>query len=81
LIPELILYGTSACHLCDEALAIVLPIARASGITLRQIDIAADDALETRYGLHIPVIAHNSMELNWPFNAAQVIAFLQAYKD
>ena len=79
--PELILYGTSACHLCNEALAIVLPIAQASGMTLRQIDIADDDALETRYRLHIPVIVHNSMELDWPFNTTQVIAFLQAHKD
>jgi len=81
LIPELILYGTSGCHLCDEALAIVLPIAQASGITLHQIDIADDDALETRYRLHIPVITHNNMELDWPFNAAQVIAFLHTHKD
>lgn len=79
--PELILYGTSACHLCEEATAILLPITSASGIAMLQVDIADEDELMTRYGLRIPVLACNGLELDWPFNAEQIVEFLRCQKD
>lgn len=79
--PELILYGTSACHLCEEASAILLPITNASCITMLQVDIADEDELMTRYGLRIPVLACNGLELDWPFNAEQIVEFLRCQKD
>lgn len=76
---QLILYGTSACHLCDEALAITLPAAEMMNLTLCQIDIAGDEALEAQYGLCIPVLAKQSGdELCWPFDDAMVLQFLHA---
>jgi hypothetical protein len=81
LTPELILYGTSACHLCEEATAILLPITSASGIAMLQVDIADEDELMTRYGLRIPVLACNGLELDWPFNAEQIVEFLRCQKD
>jgi len=81
LTPELILYGTSACHLCEEATAILLPITSASGIAMLQVDIADEDELMTRYGLRIPVLACNGLELDWPFNTEQVVEFLRRQKD
>jgi hypothetical protein len=79
--PELILYGTSACHLCEEAAAILLPITDAACITMLQVDIADKDELMTRYGLRIPVLACNGLELDWPFNAEQIADFLSRQKD
>lgn len=78
---KLILYGTSACHLCEEALAILLPITNAFCITMLQVDIAGEDDLMARYGLRIPVLAYNGLELDWPFNAEQIVAFLHCQKD
>lgn len=77
----LILYGTAACHLCEEALAIILPLASASNITVQSIDIAGNDLLEERYGTRIPVIAYNMKELGWPFNLDQATTFLDITKD
>jgi hypothetical protein len=79
--PELILYGTSACHLCEKATAILLPITDAACITMLQVDIADKDEHMTRYGLRIPVLACNGLELDWPFNAEQIANFLSLQKD
>lgn len=73
---KLIFYGTSACHLCEDALSVVAPIIQARGISLIKIDIADDDNLLARYGLRIPVIAYRNMELGWPFGLEQVSALL-----
>ena len=40
--------------------------------------IDGDDALETRYGVRVPVLRDETrgVELDWPFDGAQVMAFL-----
>ncbi len=71
----LILYQRDDCHLCDMALE-VLAVARAPDFESVFID--GDDALEARYGIRVPVL-HNTatgMELDWPFDAARLQAFL-----
>jgi hypothetical protein len=79
---QLTLYGTSACHLCEEALAIVLPVTQALGLILNLIDIAGDDALEARYGLSIPVLSSpREGELCWPFDTDKVSAFINRHKN
>ena len=54
----LTLYSRPGCHLCEEMKAIVRRTAAASStpITVDEIDISADPALEERYGLEIPVL-------------------------
>lgn len=70
----LILYGTSSCHLCEQAEATL----RVMGIAAEHIDIAEDDSLMARYGTLIPVLrrSDNDLELVWPFDAAAVTRFL-----
>lgn len=70
----LVLYGTSCCHLCEQAEAIL----HEAGIDAEHIDIAEDDELLERYGTRIPVLrrADNSAELGWPFDATLVMSFL-----
>jgi hypothetical protein len=73
--PMLILYQRDDCELCDKALA-VLAMAVAPEFSSVWID---DDAeLETRYGSRVPVLrdAGNDRELDWPFDADIVKAFL-----
>lgn len=70
----LILYQRDDCPLCDRALA-VLAEARAPEFDTVWID--EDDALEAAYGHRVPVLRDAAgRELDWPFDAAVVRAFL-----
>lgn len=72
------LYGTSACHLCEEAIAVLQAMPTLAGWELEWIDIAAEEALVARYGLRIPVLARPELEveLDWPFDTAAVLALV-----
>ncbi|WNL45483.1 glutaredoxin family protein [Dyella sp. BiH032] len=72
---DLILYQRDYCHLCDQALA-VMAEARAPDFDSLWVD--DDPALEERYGTRVPVLRHlcDGRELDWPFDAAAVRAFL-----
>lgn len=73
----LILYGTSECHLCEQAQDQVLA---AAGRPAIEVDVAEDDGLYQRYGLRIPVLRRQDTgaELDWPFDTVAVIALLGA---
>ena len=71
----LTLYGTSACHLCELAESLL----RNHGAAYATVDISESDALFERYGLTIPVLRRtDGRELNWPFDHAQLAAFLDS---
>lgn len=72
---NLVLYGTSCCHLCEQAEAVL----GEAGVAAEHVDIADDDALLERYGVRIPVLRRgdNGAELGWPFDAASVMRFLK----
>lgn len=80
----LILYGTSGCHLCDEALQeIKSALAQNRSektISLLELDITDDDTLYDLYETSIPVLKIESRQtstvLNWPFNAQKVYEIL-----
>lgn len=75
--PELTLYGTPGCHLCDVAEAMLAPLSGARGIRVAYIDIALDDALVARYGELIPVLCNAAGdELRWPFSILDAIKLL-----
>jgi glutaredoxin len=52
----LTLYSRPGCHLCDEMKAVIAHVARTIPVTLEEVDISADAALEARYGAEIPVL-------------------------
>lgn len=56
-------YGRPGCHLCDEALAQLRPLAAELGFSLVEVDIERDDDLHRRYLERIPVIALDDREL------------------
>ena len=72
---RLVLYQRDDCHLCDLALA-ELAAARAPGFDSVFID--GDPALESRYGMRVPVLrdARDGRELDWPFDAAALADWL-----
>lgn len=72
------LLGTSACHLCDEAEAMLVATLNPEFFEINKLDIADDDVLVERYGVRIPVLRRDAdeSELNWPFDVAALIQFL-----
>lgn len=72
----LILYQRDDCHLCDLALDV---LANARIPEFESVFIDDDDALESRYGIRVPVLhrSDTGAELGWPFDADAVTAFLQ----
>jgi glutaredoxin len=70
----LVLYGTSCCHLCEQAEAILHELE----IVAEHVDIAEDDAMIESYGTRIPVLccADSGAELGWPFDGEMVKRFL-----
>jgi glutaredoxin-related protein len=68
---QLILYGTSGCHLCEDAERVLQSL----GLTYETMDIMDDNRLLEKFGTSIPVLhAVNSREtyLYWPFDESQV---------
>ena len=72
------LFGTLGCHLCELAEEVLMPLVE-HGLMVELIDIADSDALFEAYGLRIPVLRRvdTGAELGWPFDADQVVNFLQ----
>ena len=55
----LTIYSRPGCHLCEEMKAVVRRVARSMPsrpVTVVEIDISTDPALDERYGLEIPVL-------------------------
>lgn len=71
---KLILYGTTFCHLCEQAEAVLQVI----GVEAEHVDIAEDDALLEKYGVRIPLVKREDTgaELAWPFDEAAVRRFI-----
>lgn len=76
---KLILFGTSACHLCEQAQEILQNIvAHFSHIQLEWLDIAEQPQWQAKYAVRIPVLMHpnSGKELDWKFNFQDVIKFI-----
>jgi hypothetical protein len=73
----LTLFQRDDCHLCDLALEV---LAQARAPDFQSVFIDEDSAREARYGVRVPVLRDESgsRELDWPFDAAQVRAWLGA---
>lgn len=72
------LFGTSACHLCEQAEELLLATLNPEFFEIRSVDIADSDDLIERYGVRIPVLRRDAddSELNWPFDVNALMGFL-----
>jgi len=72
---RLILFGTSGCHLCEQAEAIVNACVPDS---VEYVDIAEQEQWQERYAERIPVLydPETQQELGWPFSQAEVDDFI-----
>ncbi|MDG1943508.1 MAG: glutaredoxin family protein [Halioglobus sp.] len=69
------LYGTSACHLCEIAQAMITAHTD-QDLDVMEVDISDSDTLFERYGLRIPVLQHpDGRELDWPFTEVGLQGF------
>lgn len=59
--PEVVVYTRERCGLCRTAEAVVAREAR--GASIRHVDIDADDALVVRYGIRVPVVTVDGVEV------------------
>lgn len=71
---KLILLGTSACHLCEQAEGLLIQ----SNIAYKKIDIAEDEQWQERYAIKIPVLLKKQglQELCWPFDIEEIQTFI-----
>ncbi|HLT03435.1 MAG TPA: glutaredoxin family protein [Pseudomonas sp.] len=78
MLPECQLFGTLGCHLCEVAEALLMPFVE-HGLLVELIDISEREEWVERYGVKIPVLRRcdSGAELDWPFSAEQVVAFLR----
>ena len=76
----LVLFGTEACHLCEDAQALIISIQTQITSDVFVEDIAFEQAHFERYGLRIPVLLNevSGAELDWPFDQAQLVQWLSA---
>jgi hypothetical protein len=76
--PECQLFGTLGCHLCEVAEAMLMEFVE-HGLLVELVDIAENEDWVENYGLRIPVLKRidSGAELDWPFNADEVVAFLR----
>ncbi|UZE97571.1 glutaredoxin family protein [Alkalimarinus alittae] len=76
---ELILYSTTGCHLCEQAVEVLQVALQGECCMLDEIDIANDDILLEQYGVRIPVLKNpqNGKEIGWPFEPNDVLLLLE----
>jgi hypothetical protein len=74
----LTLYGTPACHLCDQAEELLVACLPPGTYHLVKVDVAEDDDLLGKYGLLIPVLELEGLVggLHWPFDRKKLLDFL-----
>lgn len=74
----LTLYTGPHCPLCDRAKALLYPLLQGAGWQLREVNIAADERLQSLYGIRIPVVVTpDGAEKGWPFSAGQIRRLLE----
>lgn len=71
------LFGTSGCHLCEEAKLLLRQSPAQTDFCSK--DIADKPEWLERYGIRIPVLQHISsqQELGWPFDMEALQQFIQ----
>ncbi|GLQ31924.1 glutaredoxin family protein [Litoribrevibacter albus] len=72
--PDLILFTTDGCHLCDIASQVIANAIDLEQVYVELVDIAEEpeaDQLIEDYGTRLPVVKHlaSDREIDWPFDS------------
>lgn len=77
---RLLLFGTSGCHLCEQAELIINDCLQNNlELTMETIDIAEQEQWQEQYALRIPVLYYpeTKKDLGWPFDQTHVKEFIK----
>ena len=74
------LMTTEGCHLCDQALPLLVEGVDPAKFEVDLVDIAFEDELMNQYATRIPVLVEPQTKqyLDWPFDAAQLAQFIES---
>lgn len=74
-IASLILFSTTHCHLCDDAIAILDSMPE---VEITVVEISKNASLIDLYGERIPVLQRtdNQAELDWPFDRESILSYV-----
>ena len=72
---EIELLTADGCSLCGRAREMVEQVA--PQVTIREVDVAADEELIQTWGERIPVLRAGERTLAWPFSLLDVQAFVE----
>lgn len=59
---RLVLLSRTGCHLCDDARAVLAPVADELGVSWEERDVDGDPALADEYGDRVPVVLLDGAE-------------------
>ncbi|WP_290703396.1 glutaredoxin family protein [Amphritea sp.] len=78
---QFLLLSSVGCHLCDQAVDVVVSNLNPQKHQVDEVDIAYDDQLMDRYALLIPVLLDEQSgdELRWPFDSNQLQSFIARF--
>jgi len=62
-VATVVLYARDGCHLCDEARRVIEEVRRTVPFAFTEVDIETDDALIRDFGIRVPVVAVDGVEL------------------
>ncbi|KAB2329055.1 glutaredoxin family protein [Cytobacillus depressus] len=63
--PTLVLYTRDRCHLCDNAKTIIMVLKESLDFHNIEVDIDTSDELTEKYGLMIPVVEVDGIEVQY----------------
>ncbi len=74
---KLFLYTKPGCHLCDRVRIMLAAID--PPLTVEEMDISISERMTKNFGERIPVLqrSDSSAQLDWPFNAEQLVRFVE----
>lgn len=59
----LVVYSRAYCHLCDDLLALLMPLAARAGVAVEVVDVDSDEGLEAAYGDKVPLLMAGGREI------------------
>ncbi|MFC7026291.1 glutaredoxin family protein [Promicromonospora thailandica] len=76
-VPRVVLYTRDACHLCEDARAVVVRVCEDAGVAWREVDIDSAPGLRDRYGEYVPVLEVDGIQQGfWRVDGARLARLL-----
>ncbi|MFJ3403364.1 glutaredoxin family protein [Promicromonospora sp. NPDC090134] len=74
---RVVLYTREACHLCEDARAVVEKVCESAGTAWREVDIDSAPALRDKYGEYVPVLEVDGIQQGfWRVDGARLARLL-----